>query len=106
MPRLPQIIVADDASPINEHTAANSKINELKNCRFERHENNLGRSQNRNLLISKAQYEWVLLMDFGLSSVLKTKIPELQHTGNTDLINAYVKSTYKICSSIFNIIIF
>jgi len=45
-------------------------------------------------------FQWVLLMDFGLSSVLKTKIPELQHTGNTDLINAYVKSTYKICSYI------
>jgi glycosyltransferase involved in cell wall biosynthesis len=58
-----EIIVADDASPINENTAANSKINELKNCRFERNENNLGRSQNRNLLVSKAKYEWVLLMD-------------------------------------------
>ncbi len=45
-------------------------------------------------------FQWVLLMDFGLSSVLKTKIPELQHNGNQDLINAYVKSTYKICSYI------
>jgi O-antigen/teichoic acid export membrane protein len=45
-------------------------------------------------------FQWVLLMDFGLSSVLKTKIPELQHTGNIDLINAYIKSTYKICSYI------
>ncbi len=42
-------------------------------------------------------FQWVLLMDFGLASVLKTKIPELQHSGNTSLINAYIKSTYKSC---------
>lgn len=58
-----EIIVCDDASPINDITTANAKINELQHCRFERNENNLGRSQNRNLLVSKAQYEWVLLMD-------------------------------------------
>ncbi|MBF6640094.1 glycosyltransferase [Flavobacterium sp. J49] len=58
-----EIIVCDDASPINEITAVNSKINQLSNCRFERNETNLGRGQNRNLLVSKAQYEWVLLMD-------------------------------------------
>lgn len=44
-----------------------------------------------------ALFQWVLLMDFGLSSVLKSKIPELQHLENFDLINAYIKSTYKIC---------
>ena len=42
-------------------------------------------------------FQWILLMDFGLSSVLKTEIPKLQHTGNTPLINAYIKSTYLIC---------
>lgn len=42
-------------------------------------------------------FQWVLLMDFGLASVLKTKIPELQHSGNINLINAYIKSTYKSC---------
>jgi len=44
-----------------------------------------------------ALFQWILLMDFGLSSVLKTEIPKLQHTGNTALINAYILSTYKIC---------
>ncbi|MFN3969590.1 glycosyltransferase family 2 protein [Flavobacterium sp.] len=58
-----EIIVCDDASPINEITEINSKINQLQHCRFERNETNLGRGQNRNLLVSKAQYEWVLLMD-------------------------------------------
>ncbi len=42
-------------------------------------------------------FQWVLLMDFGLASVLKTKIPELQHSQNIGLINAYIKSTYQSC---------
>lgn len=58
-----EIIVADDASPINENTEINSKINQFPNCKFERHESNLGRGQNRNSLVQKAKYDWVLLMD-------------------------------------------
>lgn len=49
-------------------------------------------------------FQWVLLMDFGLASVLKTKIPELQHTNNTALINAYIKSTYISCLIIASVI--
>lgn len=44
-----------------------------------------------------ALFQWILLMDFGLSSVLKTIIPELKHAGNLKLMNSYVKSTYIIC---------
>ena len=51
-------------------------------------------------------FQWVLLMDFGLSSVLKTKIPELRHSENTSLINSYIKSTYVICFYIALIIFF
>ncbi|WP_333601249.1 glycosyltransferase family 2 protein [Flavobacterium sp.] len=58
-----EIIVLDDASPINENTESNTKINLLKNCRFERNETNQGRGKNRNTLVSKATFEWVLLMD-------------------------------------------
>lgn len=58
-----EIIVSDDASPINENTELNSKINQLDHCRFERNETNLGRGQNRNALVQKAQYDWILLMD-------------------------------------------
>jgi O-antigen/teichoic acid export membrane protein len=47
-----------------------------------------------------ALFQWVLLMDFGLSSVLKTRIPDLQHSNNTDLISAYIQSTYKISAFI------
>ena len=42
-------------------------------------------------------FQWVLMMDFGLSSVLKTKIPELQHSGNVNLISAYIKAAYVGC---------
>ena len=58
-----EIIVADDASPINENTEINSKINQLSNCQFIRNEVNLGRGQNRNALVQKAKYDWALLMD-------------------------------------------
>ena len=58
-----EIIVADDASPINENTEINSKINQISNCQFERNKVNLGRGQNRNFLVQKAKYDWVLLMD-------------------------------------------
>lgn len=58
-----EIIVADDASPTNENTKINSKINQISNCQFERNKVNLGRGQNRNSLVQKAKYDWVLLMD-------------------------------------------
>jgi len=58
-----EIIVLDDASPFNENTEINSKINQLVYCRYEKNETNLGRGENRNSLISKAKYDWVLLMD-------------------------------------------
>jgi glycosyltransferase involved in cell wall biosynthesis len=58
-----EIIVSDDASPRNENTKINSKINQISNCQFERNEANLGRGQNRNALVQKAKYDWILLMD-------------------------------------------
>jgi O-antigen/teichoic acid export membrane protein len=40
-------------------------------------------------------FQLVLLMDFGVASSLKTKIPELQHKNNVLSINSYIRSTYK-----------
>jgi len=40
-------------------------------------------------------FQWVLLMDFGIQSALKTKIPILLHNNEIDLIKGYIKSTYK-----------
>lgn len=39
-------------------------------------------------------FQWVLLMDFGIQSALKTKIPILLHNNETELIKGYI-STYK-----------
>jgi glycosyltransferase involved in cell wall biosynthesis len=58
-----EIIVLDDASPLNDNTKINSEINQIPYCRFERNDVNLGRGQNRNTLVQKAKYDWVLLMD-------------------------------------------
>jgi O-antigen/teichoic acid export membrane protein len=45
-------------------------------------------------------FQWVFSMDFGLASVLKTKIPVLLHEKKTDLLISYIKSTYVITSII------
>ena len=58
-----EIIVQDDASPINTITQTNLEINDVPNCRFERNETNLGRGQNRNSLVTKANYSWLLFLD-------------------------------------------
>lgn len=47
-----------------------------------------------------ALFQWVLLMDFGLASVLKTKIPVLIHENKTDLLKSYLRSTYKLTAYI------
>lgn len=47
-----------------------------------------------------ALFQWVLLMDFGLASVLKTKIPVLIHENKQDILKSYLKSTYKITAYI------
>jgi glycosyltransferase involved in cell wall biosynthesis len=58
-----EIIVQDDASPINDITQINTEINSIPNCRFERNETTLGRGQNRNSLVTKAKYSWLLFLD-------------------------------------------
>ena len=45
-------------------------------------------------------FQWIFSMDFGLASVLKTKIPVLLHEKKTDLLISYIKSTYVITSII------
>lgn len=50
-------------------------------------------------------FQWVLLMDFGIQSSLKTKIPVLHHEKKFDLLKSYIKSTYKI-SFYISVIIF
>ncbi len=57
-----EIICVDDGSfsLLNEE---NQKINSHTNCLFIENKKNIGLSNNRNLLIDKAQYDYVLLID-------------------------------------------
>jgi O-antigen/teichoic acid export membrane protein len=43
-----------------------------------------------------AIFQWVLMMDFGIQSSLKTKIPVLLHENKLDLLKSYIKTTYRI----------
>ncbi|WP_339889646.1 oligosaccharide flippase family protein [uncultured Flavobacterium sp.] len=45
-------------------------------------------------------FQWVLLMDFGIQSSLKTKIPVLLHENKLDLLKSYIKTTYKFSTYI------
>lgn len=57
-----EIIVQDDCSD-EEFVEKNLKINELKNCFFNRNNQNKGRSATRNLLAQTANYEGLLFLD-------------------------------------------
>lgn len=56
-----EILVVDDASP--DFTSENHRINSWANCSYEVLAHNIGRSRIRNLLASKAQYNWLLFLD-------------------------------------------
>ncbi|WP_269235152.1 glycosyltransferase family 2 protein [Flavobacterium flavigenum] len=56
-----EILCQDDCS--NSFLVDNNKINTLKNCSFSSNTTNLGRAQNRNYLVSKATFSWLLFLD-------------------------------------------
>lgn len=58
-----EIIVADDGSKDQVSVIANLKINELKNCRYIRRMENIGRAAIRNLLVQESQGDWLLFLD-------------------------------------------
>lgn len=58
-----EIIVADDASPIQTYKEKNRIINTIPNCRVIEQSENMGRARIRNLLADEAQHEWLLFMD-------------------------------------------
>lgn len=49
-------------------------------------------------------FQWVLFMDFGISNVLKTKLPELISSEKTDSINLLIRNAYKITITISTIL--
>ena len=58
-----EIIVADDASPIQDYRERNRVINALPHCRLIELPQNVGRARIRNRLADEAQGEWLLFMD-------------------------------------------
>jgi O-antigen/teichoic acid export membrane protein len=62
--------------------------------------NYLGNSDYGLWVLVFALFQWVFSMDFGLASVLKTKVPILIQENEIDLLKSYIRSTYKITSVI------
>lgn len=58
-----EIIVQDDASTNQDSIQENELINDLDNCSFIQNEINLGRGKNRNTLVAKTNFEWLLFLD-------------------------------------------
>jgi glycosyltransferase involved in cell wall biosynthesis len=56
-----EIITIDDASQL--FRTENNKVNTLENCSYEVLQTNIGRSKIRNLLASKARFNWLLFLD-------------------------------------------
>lgn len=79
-----EVIVADDGSRDQVSIIANLKINDLKNCRYIRRRENIGRAAIRNFLVSEAKGEWLLFMDSDARVISKDYI--------TTYINAIKKS--------------
>ena len=61
-----EIIVADDCSTDAACIDANRVIGDMLNCRYLRMEQNVGRAQIRNVLISESRGDYVLLIDSDL----------------------------------------
>lgn len=56
-----EILCQDDDS--NAFLVENQSINELSFCSFSKNDKNFGRGKNRNILIQKAQFNWLLMLD-------------------------------------------
>ena len=58
-----EIIVADDASPLQEYREKVQEISQWSHCRLIELEKNIGRARIRNRLADEAHHEWLLFMD-------------------------------------------
>lgn len=76
-----EIIVADDASPIQAYKEKNRAINALPHCRLIELKENIGRARIRNRLADEAQHEWLLFMDADAEVISDNFIADyLKHT--------------------------
>ena len=58
-----EIIVGDDKSTDLEIIKNNQEINSIQRCSYYVNIENLGRACNRNELVKKAKFEWILFLD-------------------------------------------
>ena len=79
-----EIIVADDASPIETYKEKNRAINALPHSRFIELPKNVGRARIRNRLANEAKYEWLLFMDCDAEIIGTTFITDYLTQMKTD----------------------
>lgn len=81
-----EIICLDDASK-SALNIDNEKVNLLPNCYFKSLKKNIGRSAIRNLLASKATYNWLLFLDADVlptsSKFISNYLKEIKNTNST-----------------------
>lgn len=81
-----EIIVIDDASPMQTYKERNRNVNVLPHCRFIELKENVGRARIRNRLADEAQGDWLLFMDADAEVISNTFIRDyLRHT-DTDVV--------------------
>jgi glycosyltransferase involved in cell wall biosynthesis len=80
-----ELICIDDGS-FSHLNVENQKINELTNCKFIESKKNLGRTETRQVLANKAQYEWLLFLDVDVlpkhKIFLKSYLSEIPNGNN------------------------
>lgn len=82
-----EIIIIDDASEL--YKLENNRIKLFENCVYEELPQNSGRSKIRNLLASKAAYDWLLFMDCDTFPC------------NPDFISNYINQIFTTTKSVF-----
>ncbi|RZJ65105.1 MAG: glycosyltransferase [Flavobacterium sp.] len=89
-----EVIVIDDAS--GGFVSENSRINSLNNCSYSILPENVGRSKIRNLLASRAKYDWLLFLDADVLPVRDSFIANyLEHTNKLQAVNGGILYTNK-----------
>jgi hypothetical protein len=88
-----EIICLDDASKSDENSK-NQQVNKLPFCTFESLQENIGRSAIRNLLASRANYNWLLFLDADVlpssSNFISNYLREI-HIGNNSVLLGGIK---------------
>lgn len=82
-----EIIVADDASPLQICKEQNRQIANLSHCRYIENENNIGAAANRNFLAQQSQYCWLLFLDCDMKLPNESFLSRYLATTSSQVIN-------------------